>query len=365
MLKPRYFFLLISFITLALLYFLRPILTPFILGALLAYLANPSVEFLQRYLKSRTLTVSFVFIILSFIVLFSILFLIPILIEQLQQFLSKLPHYINWIKDKTAPLFEHFLEEGQNIDQNFIQQFLRDRLSQASGISQKISNYLWQSINSLINLLSLLFLTPLVCFYLMRDWHQILNNIKKLIPIPQQNTIFTLSKKCDQMLGAFLKGQLSVMLMLGILYSLGLSLIGLEMSIAIGLFSGFLSFIPYLGLIVGMSTSIIVAFVQFQDWTHPLLVCVVFTIVQSLESSVITPKLVGDRIGLHPLAVIFALLAGGQLFGFFGILIALPAAAVLNVFLNHFKTCYLNSRFYNPISTTLPKEQYINHEKAN
>jgi predicted PurR-regulated permease PerM len=181
---------------------------------------------------------------------------------------------------------------------------------------------------------------------LMRDWDHLLTRLDQLIPRPQINVVRQLTAAGDEMLAAFIRGQFLVMILLGIFYAVGLGLVGLDMALIIGLIAGLASIVPYLGFILGLLMATIAAAYQFQDWVHPVYVLTVFILGQILEGSLLTPWLVGDRIGLHPVAVIFAVLAGGQLFGFIGVLLALPVAAVLMVLVRYWLGRYLASGFY-------------------
>lgn len=186
-----------------------------------------------------------------------------------------------------------------------------------------------------------LFLIPILTFYLLRDWDYIVARVGALVPMSQRETVFGLARETDEMLGAFLRGQILVMVSLAIIYSIGLSLVGLKFAVAIGVVSGLVSFVPYLGLVFGIVLASLTVVLE-PDPLWPLVgVFATFTIAQMIEGSVLTPKLVGDRIGLHPVLVIFAIAAGGQLFGFFGILLALPAAAVLSVLVRFAYNNYL------------------------
>jgi predicted PurR-regulated permease PerM len=181
--------------------------------------------------------------------------------------------------------------------------------------------------------------------------------LRELLPRPLEPTISAFARESDEVLAAFLRGQLSVMIALGAVYTAGLMLVGLDLAVLIGLLAGLVSFVPYLGIIVGGGAALIAAAVQFQDWFHPAMVLLVFVVGQALEGFVLTPWLVGDRVGLHPVAVIFAILAGGQLFGFLGVLLALPVAAVLMVALRHAHGRYLASALYGaPAASAAPVE---------
>jgi predicted PurR-regulated permease PerM len=199
---------------------------------------------------------------------------------------------------------------------------------------------------AVVNWLMNLVLIPVVTFYLLRDWDKLLEGIRTLIPRNIEPTISDLCRKIDDVLGAFIRGQLMVMIALGLIYTLGLWAMGLDLAFIIGMGAGLLSIVPYLGAFAGVLAAIIAAAFQFQDWLHIVLVLAVFGVGQSLESMVLTPKLVGDRIGLHPVAVIFAVLAGGQLFGFLGILLALPVASALNVLVGFVHERYRQSDLY-------------------
>jgi len=185
-----------------------------------------------------------------------------------------------------------------------------------------------------------------VAFYFLRDWDDMLSRLRALLPRPLEPTVSTFARESDEVLAAFLRGQLSVMIALGMVYTTGLMLVGLDLAVLIGMLAGVVSFVPYLGIIVGGGAALIAAAVQFQDWLHPGLVLLVFVVGQMLEGFVLTPWLVGDRVGLHPVAVIFAILAGGQLFGFLGVLLALPAAAVIMVLLRYAHERYTKSLLY-------------------
>jgi predicted PurR-regulated permease PerM len=192
-----------------------------------------------------------------------------------------------------------------------------------------------------------LVLIPVVTFYLLRDWDAMVEGIRTLVPRKIEPVISGLAREIEEVLGAFMRGQLMVMLALGLIYAVGLWLVGLDLAFIIGMIAGLLSIVPYLGTAVGVIAAVIAALFQFQDVFHTVMVLVVFAAGQSLEGMVLTPRLVGDRVGLHPVAVIFAVLAGGQLFGFLGILLALPVASALNVLVRHLHQRYTSSSMYN------------------
>jgi predicted PurR-regulated permease PerM len=216
----------------------------------------------------------------------------------------------------------------------------------AGGILANIIGSVSHSGTVILQWLMNLLLIPVITFYLLRDWDDLVAKIHDLFPRRFAPTVAKLAAESDQVLGAFLRGQFYVMLALGVIYSTGLWLIGLELALLIGMMAGLISFVPYLGAIVGIIVACLAAILQFHDVMFLIPVAIVFTVGQSLESMLLTPWLVGDQIGLHPVAVIFAVLAGGRLFGFMGVLLALPVASVVMVLLRHIHGTYTGSGFY-------------------
>lgn len=303
----------------ALIYFLAPMLTPFLLGALLAYLINPIVKKIESHNIPHLLSVILVFLSFFVIVLLFILIIYPYAANQIVVFIDQIPQIIDWIKKSGMPWMMQY------VDQETLKMSLPATLSKTHVI---VSTFLHSSkvaLESVINFV----LTLVVTFYLLRDWNKLLNNTKSLLPKKHAKTIIQLTSDCDAVLSAFLRGQLLVMLCLALIYSIGLSLTGLNFGFAIGLTGGILSIVPYLGSTFVLITSVIAAYHQFGFDSHMTAVLIVFLIGQVLEGYVLTPYLIGERIGLHPVAIIFSIMAGGTLFGFFGILLALPVAAVL------------------------------------
>jgi predicted PurR-regulated permease PerM len=330
-----------------LLYLLAPVLTPFLFAALLAYLGDPVADYLETHRFSRTWAVVTVFSIIFLVLLLLLLSFIPLLGQEISNFIRRLPVYLGWLPTRVLP----WLQNTLGIDLvHFDLASLREQLSQSLGrvgnIAAGILSSVTRSTVAIIGWLANLILIPVVTFYLLRDWDLLIARIRELLPRRIEPVMTQLTGEANEVLGAFLRGQLMVMLALGVIYSLGLATIGLEFSLLIGMLAGLISFVPYLGSIVGVLMAGIAALVQFQDLLHLFLVLMVFGIGQALEGMVLTPWLVGDRIGIHPVAVIFAVLAGGHLFGFFGVLLALPAAAVVMVLLRHAHDEYLKSRLY-------------------
>ncbi len=345
--STRWFWLTVVLISAGLLYLLAPILLPFVAGALLAYLGDPLVDRLERWKISRTLGVVVVFFVLFLILLPILLYLIPLLESQIKILITKMPGYIDWIMINLEPTLQETF--GINIPALEIEQLkssFKDNFTSAGGFFKSLVRTVTHSGFVVAGWAANLFLIPVITFYLLRDWDRLVDYIHDLLPRDIEPTVSLLTKESDEVLGAFLRGQMLVMLSLGTIYAIGLKLVGLELSLLIGMLAGLLSFIPYMGLIVGIIVAGIAVLLQTQDPTNLLWVGAVFVFAQMIEGTILTPLLVGDRIGLHPVAVIFSVLAGGQLFGFFGILLALPVFAILAVVMRHLHKTYKDSDLY-------------------
>ncbi|KAA3649098.1 MAG: AI-2E family transporter [Proteobacteria bacterium] len=349
----RQFYILALFIVAGyLVYLLSPILAPFAIAALFAYLFDPLVDKLETWKLSRTLSVVVVFLLISMLMITVALIIIPALERQISYLIKNLPVYINWLKDNINPwLQSQFGIEIDLFDSAQISQLLKEHWESAGGVAQTVISSVTKSGLVILNWVMNLLLIPVVLFYLLRDWDIITERVGELIPRRYYQTVYKISHDSNSVLSAFLRGQLSVMLALGIIYTVGLWFIGIELSLLIGMGAGLVSFVPYLGAITGLIGGVIAALVQFGDLIHVAYVLIVFGVGQLLEGMVLTPWLVGDKIGLHPVAVIFAVLAGGQLFGFVGVLLGLPLAAVVMVLLRHAHQKYVNSDLYGQPST--------------
>lgn len=345
--STRWFWLAIGVIFSALLYFLAPILLPFITGALLAYLGDPLVDRLEKFKLSRTLSVVIVFFVAFLIILPIVLFLVPLIESQIKLLIAKIPGYIDWIMVNLEPTLKDTF--GISIPALEIEQLkttFNEQFSHAGGFFKSLIRTVSHSGMVVASWTANLFLIPVITFYLLRDWDRLVAYIHDLLPRNIEPTISRLAQESDEVLGAFLRGQMLVMLALGTIYAIGLKLIGLELALLIGMLAGILSFIPYMGLLVGIVVAGIAIMFQTHDPTNLLWVALVFIVAQAIEGTILTPLLVGDRIGLHPVAVIFSVLAGGQLFGFFGILLALPVFAVIAVVMRHLNKSYKGSHLY-------------------
>jgi predicted PurR-regulated permease PerM len=330
-----------------LLYLLSPVLSPFLVGALLAYLGDPLVDRLETYKLPRTGAVVVVFVTIVLLLLLLPLILLPLIEQQISALVTKLPKYLDWIQQTVIPFISQALNiESGVLDMSSLKQAVVQHWREMGNLATKVVTMVSQSGLMMAAWLANVVLIPVVTFYLLRDWDIVMAKIRKLLPRQNEATIVQLARESDEVLGAFLRGQLIVMIALGVIYSVGLWIVGLELAFLIGMIAGLVSFVPYLGTIVGILLASVAAVMQFQDVLHLAFVAVVFGVGQALEGMLLTPLLVGDKIGLHPVAVIFAVMAGGQLFGFVGILVALPAAAVIAVLLRHAVQRYTDSDLY-------------------
>ena len=332
-----------------LVWLLAPVLMPFLMAAVLAYLADPLTDRLEAVGLSRTWATVLVFGGLSLAGLLMLLFLVPLLQKQIHIIVVKVPVWLQKAEDHLLPWLQaRFGFEPGELDRGQLARLLGQNWTTAGGLLATIVASITRSGMAIGNWLMNLTIVAVVTFYLLRDWDRLVAAIRDLLPRDIEPVVSMLARESDEVLGAFLRGQLLVMLALSGVYSVGLWIAGIELFLSIGLLAGLVSFVPYLGFIVGIGAAGLAAVLQFPDLTHLLYVLIVFGVGQVLESTVFTPLLVGDRIGLHPVAVIFAVLAGGQLFGFVGVLLALPVAAVIAVLLRHLRQRYQASELYGP-----------------
>jgi predicted PurR-regulated permease PerM len=277
-----------------------------------------------------------------------LLIVVPSLVEQTRLLVHLFPQWIEWFSGTALPwLASKAGFELKDFDPGQFSEMLKEYWKEISSAAFKIMDFISRGGMVVATLLTNLILIPVVTFYLLRDWDLMVRGIHDLLPRNMEAEISRMASDVDDVLGAFFRGQLMVMLALGLIYTIGLSVIGIDLAILIGMGAGLLSIVPYLGSIVGVLVAAGAAIFQFQDVFHLVMVLLVFGVGQSAEGMYLTPKLVGDQIGLHPVTVIFAVLAGGQLFGFLGILLALPVAAALNVLVRHMHQKYRQSELYN------------------
>lgn len=331
---------------LALLYLLAPVLTPFALAAILAYLLAPGVDWLAARRLPRWAAVLAMILLLGLVLLALLLILIPVLQKELVQLQAQLPGLIDKLNHAVAPKLQEWFGIAIRFDAQTLRELLAERVGSQQDLVARILAHAREGGIALLGLLGTLMLVPIVLFYALLDWHHLRGSAEALIPRRWHGQTVSMLGEIDGLLAQFLRGQLAVMLVLAAYYAAALAIAGLQTALPVGLLTGLLIFIPYVGFAIGLALALLAAAVQFGSLYGLLAVAVIYGIGQAVESFFLTPRLVGERIGLHPIAVIFALLAFGQVFGFFGVLLALPASAALLVALRRLKDAYLASEFY-------------------
>ena len=341
------FVLLLCVVVLALIYFLNPILAPFLAGIIIAYLGDPLVDKLEEIRVHRAIGVLLVFLAFVAVLCAATLVILPLMVRELTDLIGNIPLFLAWLQETASPsLVARFGIDPFAVNLDNLASGVMGNWQKTGGVFGAVLARVTQSGFAFLGALGVVGLTPVVAFYMMRDWDLIMARILDMVPRDLEPGFSRLCKECDEVLGAFLRGQLLIMFLLGVVYSIGLYAVGLDLAILIGMLAGLASIVPYLGFFVGIVAASIAAMFQFQDPVYLGYIGIVFLIGQALEGWVLTPWLVGEKIGLHPVAVIFAVLAGGQLFGFVGILLALPLAAVVMVFVRYLHKSYLGSEYY-------------------
>ena len=332
------------------LYLLKPVVIPFIIAFFIAYLFSPLVDRLQKIGLPRWFSIGTVFIGIGVAVTMAFWYIVPLIWKQLVIARDSIPVGINWINSTFLPWVSNtFNVEQMEIDTNHMSTIVMDYIqtNYSTDSLQAMALRVAQSGLNFIQVGGTVVLIPIIAFYFLLDWRRMLDSLRRLIPRPYEKTTLEIVTECHSVLGAFVKGQFLVMILLGIVYAVGLQLIGLDVGLIIGMIAGLASIIPYLGFAVGIVAAVIATLLQFGvDWMQLALVLVVFMIGQGVEGYVLQPFLLGDKIGLSPVAVVFAVLAGAQLAGFLGMLIALPVAAVIVVLLRHARDSYEKSQLY-------------------
>ncbi|MFL9961671.1 AI-2E family transporter [Paraburkholderia sediminicola] len=330
-----------------LLWLLSPVLTPFLLGAILAYILQPGVAWMVRRRVPRGLAALLMILFFTLLMTMLVLLVLAVIHKEGPQLRQQVPvffaHVSAWLQPKLA-----MMGLADSLDFASIRDLA---MGQLEGSAQTVAMYVWTSLrtsgNLMMTVVGNLVLVPLVLFYLLFDWNRMLARMQIVVPRRWLDKTLQLARDMDQMLSQYLRGQLLVMAVLAVYYSVALSLAGFEIALPVGIFTGLAVFIPYLGFATGLVLALLAALLQFGDWYGFGAVALIYGFAQIVESFYLTPRLVGERIGLHPLAVIFALLAFGQLFGFFGVLLALPVSAILSVAIRELRQSYLASALYN------------------
>lgn len=329
-----------------LLFVLRGVMLPFVAGMAVAYFLDPACDWLEEKGCSRTVATGIITAIFFVIVGLLLVLAAPLVYGQVVQLFQKFPGYVTALRDKAGPLLDSLepLIGAQGIAE------LRAAISSNTGETLrwvgKLLGGLMSQIDALINLISLIVITPIVSFYLLRDWDRLCARVDGWLPRAHAGTIREQLRLIDGTLAGFVRGQVMVCLILGLFYGIGLTLVGLDFGFIVGLGTGLVSFVPFFGMLLGFVVGLALAIAQFDAWLPIALVAAVFTVGQVIEGNFLTPKMVGERVGLHAVWVIFALLAFAAVFGFVGVLLAVPVAAVIGVLLRFAIDRYLESPLY-------------------
>jgi predicted PurR-regulated permease PerM len=325
---------------------LSEILLPFVAGLAIAYLLTPLTDRLERLGVNRLAAALLIITVVVLALIYLILLVAPILGSQLSSFIESVPGYVTTLQallsDPSRPWVQRLLGAGFNADKS-----IGDLMTQGVGWLTTFLHSLWSGGRALVSVFSLVVVTPVVAFYLIYDWHRMVRTVDGWIPLHQRDTVRGLAREVDAAISGFVRGQTAVCLILGSFYAVALTLTGLNFGLLIGLISGLITFIPYVGSMTGLILSLAVAVAQFwPNYGSILMVLGVFLVGQFVEGNVLSPKLVGESVGLHPVWLIFALLAFGYLFGFVGLLVAVPLAATIGVLSRFAMRRYLQSSFY-------------------
>lgn len=348
------FWLLATGIFLLIVWALRGMLLPFVAGLAIAYFLNPPVAALCRRQLPRVAASGMIILAAIFVAVAIVFLIVPVLHSQIMALINIVPTYAETFHKSVVPWLIHVAEKLSPDDV----EKLRGALSEHAGAAMNwLAQFLKQILSgslALFDILTLIFITPLVAFYVLRDWDALTGVIDAALPRRHYAVIRAQLNAIDQTLAGFVRGQALVCISLGVYYATGLTLVGLEFGAAVGLTTGLLSFIPYVGSTFGLLMSLILGAGQFGDWPHLVGILAVFGCGQILEGYFLTPKLVGDRVGLHPVWIIFGLFAGASLLGFLGMLIAVPVAAVIGVLLRFGLQQYQASAYYRDDTPAVP-----------
>ncbi len=333
------------------------ILLPFVAGMALAYFLDPVADRLERIGLSRMLAT--VVILIAFVIVFVLALdiIIPVLANQISDFIAHLPGYVSQLQALIASSGDTFLPDWVSGQIAAIKENFSKYLAEGAGFLGTLVNQIWNSGKALVDIISLFVLTPVVAFYLLLDWDRMVERVDSWVPRDHVETVRKIASDMNDAISGFVRGQGSLCIILALYYGIGLSLAGLNFGLLIGLFTGAISFIPYIGSILGLVLAVGVALVQFwPDYPMVILILVIFFSGQFIEGNILQPKLVGNSVGLHPVWLMFALVAFGALFGFVGLMVAVPAAAVVGVLVRFALGRYLDSNLYHGHSATRPSD---------
>lgn len=344
--KNLMFWLMLLALFATMVYVLRSVLMPFVAGIIIGYLLDPFATKFEKLKMNRTWATILTMFLLVLIVVPALIALFSVIDSQLGHFLDVMPKYLSSFAKKIEPAIVGLQERFPALEADKIREAIRGNMGNGLKVAGNIFRKLVSGGFALFNVLSLLLITPVVAFYMLRDWGAFVRKVDDLLPKNYKKSIEKQAKEIDCILSSFIRGQLSVCLLLGLFYAIGLYVVGLDLGILVGFMAGVISFIPYVGSIFGFVVSIAIAFAQFDTLMPVAQVVGVFMVGQFIEGNFLTPNLVGESVGLHPVWIMFALLAGGVLLGFLGLMIAVPVAAIVGVLVRHAIDNYKESSLY-------------------
>ncbi|PBC02943.1 AI-2E family transporter [Mesorhizobium sp. WSM3860] len=346
------FWLIVAVLLALFLYVFSGILLPFVAGMVLAYFLDPVADRLQRLGLSRLMATVVILIAFVVVVVLAFVILVPVLATQMADFARKLPEYLTRLQSLITSFDPNWLEQRFGVNAASLRNGLNSLLTTGFGLLTTVFTSIWSSGVALVSVVSLFVVTPVVAFYMLLDWDRMVAVVDSWVPRDYVETVRALARDINTATAGFVRGQGTLCLVLGAMYATGLTLTGLNFAILIGFFAGLISFIPYVGSLTGLVLAVGVAFVQFwPDWTMIVAVACVFFVGQFIEGNILQPRLVGKSVGLHPVWLMFALFAFGALFGFVGLLIAVPASAAIAVLVRFAIARYLESPLYNGHAT--------------
>lgn len=329
------------------LYVFSAVLLPFLAGMILAYFLDPIADWLEKRGLSRLAATIFILVMFLIVLVLALMLIIPVLATQLADFISRMPDYLSRLQGLITSFDPEWLSQTLGVDPASLRDGLNSLITQGAGFLSTLFASIWSSGKTLIDLAGLFVITPVVAFYMLLDWDKMVSTVDNWIPRDHLGTVRTIARDIDTAVAGFVRGQGTLCIILGVLYAIGLTAVGLNFGLLIGLFAGLVSFIPYVGSLLGLVLSVGVAIVQFwPDWHWVVVVAVIFFAGQFIEGNILQPNLVGKSVGLHPVWLMFALVAFGALFGFVGLLVAVPAAAAVGVLVRFALSRYLNSPLY-------------------
>jgi len=342
------FWLLVAAVLALFIYVFSGVLLPFVAGMALAYFLDPVADRLQRLGLSRVMATTLILIAFLVMLVLGLIIIVPLLASQLTDFIAKLPEYLTQLQSLITSFDPQWIERRFGVKAEGLREGLNSLLTSGFGFLTTVFQSIWSSGMALVSIASLFVVTPVVAFYMLLDWDRMIETVDSWVPREHVETVRQIATDINSATAGFVRGQGTLCLILGLFYAVGLTLTGLKFGVLIGLFAGLISFIPYVGSLAGLVLSVGLAFVQFwPDWIWVGAVAGVFFAGQFLEGNILQPRLVGKSVGLHPVWLMFALFAFGALFGFVGLLIAVPASAAIAVLVRFAISRYLESPLYN------------------